>query len=283
MANVLLGKDVADQMSEELIERAARLRENGVEPTLAIVRVGEEGDDLAYERGALKRAEKVGVKVCVRTLPLDVSQEAILQEIEGINADPAIHGCLMFRPLPSHLDEQTICDTLVPEKDIDGISSASMAGVFMGSGKGFAPCTAKASMAVLKHYGIPVKGARATVIGRSLVIGRPVAMMLLQEHATVTICHTRTVDLESITRASDIIIACAGKAEMVTAPMVAEGQTIIDVGINVTEDGRLSGDVAFDEVEPIVANITPVPRGVGSVTTTVLMQHVIEAAEKTTA
>lgn len=282
MANILLGKDVADQMSEALIRRSERLRDEGVEPTLVIVRVGEQGDDLAYERGALKRAEKVGVKVSVRALPSDVSQETIEQEIERINADPTIHGCLMFRPLPSHLDEQKVCDLLSPEKDIDGISSASMAGIFMGSGKGYAPCTAEATMAVLKHNDIPIKGARATVIGRSLVIGRPVAMMLLQEHATVTICHTRTVDLPSITRESDIIIACAGKAEMVTADMVAEGQTVIDVGINVTEDGRLAGDVAFDAVEPIVAHITPVPRGVGSVTTTVLMQHVIEAAEKIT-
>lgn len=279
MANILLGKDVADQMTLDLVDRVEKLRDRGILPTLAIVRVGEEGDDLAYERGALKRAEKVGVRVLVRALPLDISQEAIEGELEKINADPAIHGCLLFRPLPAHLDERRICDTLLPQKDVDGISSASMASIFMGSGKGFAPCTAEASMAVLKYNQIPVKGARATVIGRSLVIGKPVAMMLLGEHATVTVCHTRTQDLPAITRQSDIIIACAGKAEMVTADMVAPGQTVIDVGINVTEDGRLTGDVAFDQVEPVVANITPVPRGVGSVTTTVLMKHVIEAAE----
>lgn len=280
MANILLGKDVADHLSDELIERVEKLRDKGIHPTLAIVRVGEEGDDLAYERGALKRAEKVGVRVLVRALPLDVSQDAIEGELAKINADDSIHGCLLFRPLPPHLDEKKVCDSLCPEKDVDGISSASMAGIFMASGRGFAPCTAEATMAVLDFNKIPIQGAKATVIGRSLVIGKPVAMMLLARHATVTICHTRTKDLPAITRQSDIIIACAGKAEMVTADMVAPGQTVIDVGINVTEDGRLTGDVAFDQVQDIVENITPVPRGVGSVTTTVLMGHVIEAAEK---
>lgn len=280
MANILLGKDVADHLSDELIERVEKLRDKGIHPTLAIVRVGEEGDDLAYERGALKRAEKVGVRVLVRALPLNVSQDAIEGELAKINADDSIHGCLLFRPLPPRLDEKKVCDSLCPEKDVDGISSASMAGIFMASGRGFAPCTAEATMAVLDFNKIPIQGAKATVIGRSLVIGKPVAMMLLARHATVTICHTRTKDLPAITRQSDIIIACAGKAEMVTADMVAPGQTVIDVGINVTEDGRLTGDVAFDQVQDIVENITPVPRGVGSVTTTVLMGHVIEAAEK---
>lgn len=280
MANILLGKDVADHMSNDLIARVEKLQDQGIRPTLAIVRVGEEGDDLAYERGALKRAEKLGVRVLVRALPRDVSQKAIEGELEKINADGDIHGCLLFRPLPSHLDEKKICDTLCPQKDVDGISSASMAGIFMGSGTGFAPCTAEATMAVLAYNKIPIKGARATVIGRSLVIGKPVAMMLLNQHATVTICHTRTLDLPAITRQSDIIIACAGKAEMVTGDMTVAGQTVIDVGINVTEDGRLTGDVAFDQVADIVENITPVPRGVGSVTTTVLMGHVISAAEK---
>ncbi|HZK29138.1 MAG TPA: bifunctional 5,10-methylenetetrahydrofolate dehydrogenase/5,10-methenyltetrahydrofolate cyclohydrolase [Clostridia bacterium] len=280
MANILYGKDVADQATEQLIGRARALGENGIEPTLAIVRVGEKSDDLAYERGALKRAERIGVRVVVRALPLDVSQEAVERELQMINEDDTIHGCLLFRPLPASLDEQRICDTLHPGKDVDGMSSASMASLFMGTGDGFAPCTAEASMAMLKHNKIQIKGARVVVIGRSLVIGKPVAMMLLKENATVTICHTRTVDLPAVTRESDIIIACAGKAEMVTRDMVVSGQTVIDVGINVTEDGRLTGDVAFDEVEPIVADISPVPRGVGSVTTTILMGHVIEAAEQ---
>ncbi|MGB4139351.1 MAG: tetrahydrofolate dehydrogenase/cyclohydrolase catalytic domain-containing protein [Saccharofermentanales bacterium] len=280
MANILLGKDVADKATELLIERVEKLKAKGIEPTLAIVRVGENEDDLSYERGALKRAERVGVKVDVRVLPIDISQAAIEKELEMINYDASIHGCLLFRPLPKHLNEKKVCDTLRPEKDIDGITSASMAGIFMGVDTGFAPCTAEAAMAVLKHNDIPIKGARAIVIGRSLVIGKPVAMMLLKENATVTTCHTRTVDLPGVTREGDIIIACAGVAEMVTAEHVKPGQTIIDVGINFTDDGRLVGDVAFDEVEPIVENITPVPRGVGSVTTTILMQHVVEAAER---
>lgn len=282
MANILLGKDVADRATGLLIERVEKLKAKGIEPTLAIVRVGESEDDLSYERGALKRAEKVGVKVDIRVLPVDISQETIEKEIEMINHDTAVHGCLIFRPLPKHLDEKKVCDTLCPGKDVDGITSASMAGIFMGVDTGFAPCTAEAAIAVLKLNDIPVKGARAVVIGRSLVIGKPVALMLLKENATVTICHTRTVDLPGVVREGDIIIACAGVAEMVTAEHVRQGQTIIDVGINF-KDGRLVGDVAFDEVEPIVENITPVPRGVGSVTTTILMQHVVEAAERASA
>ena len=280
MANILLGKDVADQMTAQLIERLVHLREKGVEPTLAIVRVGEESDAVYYERGALKRAEKIGVRTVVHALPHDVDQDQLKAVIEKVNEDDSVHGCLLFRPLPAHLDEAEICNTLCAKKDVDGISPASMAGVFTGTGRGFAPCTAEATLAMLKHNQIPIKGARATVIGRSLVIGKPVAMMLLAEHATVTICHTRTVDLPAVTRESDLIIACAGKAEMVRGDMVAPGQTIIDVGVNETEDGKFVGDVAFDEVEPLVANISPVPRGVGSVTTTVLMKHVIEAAER---
>lgn len=280
MANILLGKEVADRMVEDLKVRLQDLRAKGVEPTLAIIRVGERGDDISYERGAVKRAEMVGVKTSVRVFDSQIEAEVLKEEIQRINRDDSIHGCLIFRPLPSHLDEEDVCNTLCPEKDVDGITSASMAGLLAGSGTGFAPCTAEASLAMLKHYGIPIKGARAAVIGRSLVIGKPVALMLLAEHATVTICHTRTVDLASVTRQSDLIIACAGKAEMLTGDMVSAGQTVIDVGINVTEDGRLVGDVAFDQVEPIVANITPVPRGVGSVTTTILMQHVVEAAER---
>jgi methylenetetrahydrofolate dehydrogenase (NADP+)/methenyltetrahydrofolate cyclohydrolase len=280
MAKILLGKDVADQMTAQLIERLVHLREKGVEPTLAIVRVGEESDAVYYERGALKRAEKIGVRTVVHALPHDVDQDQLKAVIEKVNEDDSVHGCLLFRPLPAHLDEAEICNTLCAKKDVDGISPASMAGVFTGTGRGFAPCTAEATLAMLKHNQIPIKGARATVIGRSLVIGKPVAMMLLAEHATVTICHTRTVDLPAVTRESDLIIACAGKAEMVRGDMVAPGQTIIDVGVNETEDGKFVGDVAFDEVEPLVANISPVPRGVGSVTTTVLMKHVIEAAER---
>lgn len=279
MTKTLLGKPVADRETEALRERAEALRAKGIEPTLAIVRVGEKGDDLAYERGALKRAEKVGAKVDVRVLPEDVCQADLEAVIDDINRDDAVHGCLLFRPLPKHLDEQAICDRLHPSKDVDGIGALSMASVFMGRGEGFAPCTAEATIAMLKHYDIPLKGARAVVIGRSLVIGKPVAMMLLKENATVTTCHTRTKDVPSITREADIIIACAGAPEMVTREFVREGQTVIDVGINVTDEGKLVGDVAFDEVEPVVAHVTPVPRGVGSVTTTILMRHVIEAAE----
>ncbi|MGI6618115.1 MAG: bifunctional 5,10-methylenetetrahydrofolate dehydrogenase/5,10-methenyltetrahydrofolate cyclohydrolase [Saccharofermentanales bacterium] len=280
MAQILLGKAVADARSEDLIRRVDVLKKKGIQPKLVIVRVGEKPEDLSYERGALNRAKRIGVETEVRVFQENASTDEVLGAIAAINEDPKIHGCLIFRPLPKTIDERIICESLAPEKDVDGIGSASMAHVFMNQGSGFAPCTAEAVLAMLKHYNIPISGSRVTVIGRSLVIGKPVSMMLLNENATVTICHTRTRNLAFVTRESDIIVACAGKALMVDEGFVREGQTVIDVGINVNDEGKLVGDVDFDSVEPIVANITPTPRGVGSVTTTMLMQHVVEAAEK---
>lgn len=280
MAQILLGKTVADACSEDLIRRVKALKEKGIQPKLMIVRVGEKPEDLSYERGALNRAQRIGVETEVQVFPDTASTDEVLDAITIINEDPTIHGCLIFRPLPKSIDERIICEALLPEKDVDGIGSSSMARVFMNQGSGFAPCTAEAVLAMLKHYKIPISGSRVTVIGRSLVIGKPVSMMLLNENATVTVCHTRTRDLASVAREADIIVACAGKAGMINMDFVCEGQTVIDVGINVNEEGKLVGDVDFDSVEPIVANITPTPRGVGSVTTTMLMQHVVEAAEK---
>lgn len=280
MAQILLGKAVADARSEDLIRRVDVLKKKGIQPKLVIVRVGEKPEDLSYERGALNRAKRIGVETEVRVFQENASTDEVLGAIAAINEDPKIHGCLIFRPLPKTINERIICESLAPEKDVDGIGSASMAHVFMNQGSGFAPCTAEAVLAMLKHYNIPISGSRVTVIGRSLVIGKPVSMMLLNENATVTICHTRTRDLASVARESDIIVACAGKALMVDKSFVHERQTVIDVGINVNDEGKLVGDVDFDSVEPIVANITPTPRGVGSVTTTMLMQHVVEAAEK---
>lgn len=282
MAKVLLGKEVADVLTEELIERVAKLKDNGVEPTLAIVRLGAEADDLSYERGALKRAERVGVKVNVHELARDLSQEDLEQVILDINADDSVHGCLVFRPLPQQIDEEKIGAMLASKKDIDGFTDGSLAGVFKGEDSGFAPCTAEAAIAILKHYNVNLNGARAVVLGRSLVIGKPVAMMLLQENSTVTICHSRTKEIAKAAKDADVLIAAVGQAKMVTPEFCNPGQVIIDVGINVDEEGKLLGDVDYDAVEPLVKAITPVPRGVGSVTTSILMKHVVEAAERAT-
>ena len=282
MAEVLKGMPVAKAISEELKTRSEALQAKGVVPTLAIFRVGERDDDLSYERGAMKRAEQTGVAVKNVVLPADVDSETFFKTLEELNNDKSVHGILMFRPLPKHLDGEKARQMLAPEKDVDGCTDGSLAGVFANAKVGFPPCTAQAAMEILKFYGIDPKGKKAAVIGRSLVIGRPVAMMLMHANATVTICHTRTVDVPSITEEEDIVIAASGQMESVGADYVSDGQTVIDVGIGWNEaKGKLCGDVKFEEVEPIVSAITPVPGGVGSVTTAVLCKHVIEAAERT--
>ena len=281
MAEELRGAPVAKKLTEELAVRATALEEKGVTPTLAIVRVGEQPDDLSYERAALKRAEKVGFAVRQFVLPSDCTQEELMTAIDEVNRDVTIHGCLMFRPLPATLDETAACAALDPAKDMDGITVGSLYGVFAGRSTGYPPCTAEAVICLLEHYGYELRGADVTVVGRSLVIGKPVSMMLQARNATVTMCHTKTRDLAAHSRQADIVVVAAGHPGTLRADAVRAGQIVVDVGINWDEAAsRLVGDVAYDEVVPIVAAITPVPGGVGSVTTAVLAKHVIEAAER---
>ncbi len=280
MATLLKGAEVVSALNESIRAEVAALVSRGVVPTLAILRVGEKQDDLAYERGAMKRAETVGVAVRSIALPETVSQETLLAEIAKINADSSIHGCLMLRPLPKNIDDERVRAALLPEKDIDGITEGSLAGVFAGTKRGFPPCTAQACMEILKYYKIDPAGKRAVVVGRSLVIGKPVAMMLLQQNATVTICHTKTADMPAETRRAEILVVAAGRAGVVGADYVSAEQIVLDVGINFDSAGKMTGDVDFAAVEPIVGAITPVPGGVGTVTTSVLMAHVVEAAKR---
>lgn len=282
MAELLKGKAVADSLTEKNKAKVEELKKAGIVPTLGIIRLGENPSDLSYERGALKRAEQTGVEVRKFVYESDITQEKLIDEIEKINNDDSIHGVLIFRPLPKHIDDKAVCDALAPEKDMDGITAGSMAGVFMDSGEGYPPCTAAACIEILDHYGVELQGKKVTVMGRSLVIGKPVAMMVMKKNATVTVCHSRTSidDFKAAGQNADVVIAALGKAKMVDAERIGDGQVIIDVGINVDEDGKLCGDVNFDEAEPKAAKITPVPGGVGSVTTAVLMKHVIEAAGK---
>lgn len=279
MARLLTGKEVAASVTKDLITRCEALKEKGKIPTLAILRVGENPSDMAYERGATNRAGKVGVELKKVLLEEDVSTEDVIAEVEKLNSDDAVDGVLIFRPLPKHIDDDAVRNALAEEKDVDGIGDGAMAGVYSGKNIGFPPCTAAACIEILKHYDIDMTGKRAVVVGRSLVIGRPVAMMLIKENATVTVCHTKTENMAQIAKEADILIAAAGRAKTVTAEFGKEGQTIIDVGINVDEDGNMTGDADFDALEPIVGAITPVPGGVGGVTTSILMKHVIEAAE----
>ncbi|MDD7368646.1 MAG: tetrahydrofolate dehydrogenase/cyclohydrolase catalytic domain-containing protein [Berryella intestinalis] len=279
MAMILSGKDVAAAMRERLGSQARRLRDAGTVPTLAVLRVGEKEDQIAYERGAAKRCEGIGIEVRHIRLPETCSQEELLGAIRDLNADAGVHGVLMLSPLPAHLDLDEAAATLDPRKDVDAATTGSLAGVFAGSSDGFAPCTAQACLEILKHYGIEAAGKHVAVLGRSLVIGRPVAMLLLHENATPTICHSRTGDAPALTRAADMVIVAIGRAESIGAQYFSAGQTVIDVGTNWSDEkGRLVGDVRFDEVESLVGAITPVPGGVGAVTTSVLASHVIEAA-----
>jgi methylenetetrahydrofolate dehydrogenase (NADP+)/methenyltetrahydrofolate cyclohydrolase len=278
MSIIMKGSEVTAAMKEELLREVDKLAQKGIAPGLAIVRVGARADDLAYERGARKRMEAVGIRCVVTELPEDISQTEFEQAFARVNDDPATHGILLFRPLPKQLDEEPVRGMINPWKDIDCMSPVNMAKVFSGDESAFAPCTPEAVMEVLAHYGIDLKGKRVTVVGRSMVVGKPLSMLLLKQHATVTICHTRTVDLAGTCRNAEILIAAAGKARMITAEFVSENSVVVDVGINIALDGNLCGDVDFDAVAPRATHITPVPGGVGAVTSSVLARHVVRAA-----
>lgn len=280
MADLLLGKPVADAMAADIVARAKALTASGKQPTLAIVRVGERPDDLTYERSAMKRADACGIAVKQFVLPADASTDDVLAAVATVNSDDSIHGCLLFRPLPEGIDEQAVCNALDPAKDIDGITRGSLATLLAGTGEGFAPCTAAACIDILDHYGIDPQGRKAVVLGRSLVIGKPVALMLLARNATVTVCHSRTQDLASAVRDADIVVCATGRARAYGADLFAPGQTVLDVGINFDDEGNLCGDADFDAVESVVSAITPVPRGVGSVTTVAMLRNVVIAAER---
>ena len=280
MAKRLLGKEVTAALNERIKADAEALKAKGVNPTLCIIRVGENESDISYERGATKRCETLGVACEKILLPEDVSQEELLATIDKVNKNDQIHGVLLFRPLPKHLDQSVIENALDPAKDVDCMTDGSMSGVFTGKNVGFPPCTPQACMEILDHYGIDCTGKKAVVVGRSLVVGKPAAMMLIKKNATVTVCHTRTVDMPSVVREADIVIVAAGRAGVVDDTYLRAGQVVIDVGINVNAEGKLCGDVDFEKAEQIVEAITPVPGGVGSVTTSVLVGHVVEAAKR---
>ncbi len=279
MAELLKGMAVAEGMKEGLIKRVEALKAAGKTPCLGIVRIGARSDDLSYEKGAIKRCASVGVESKVFEFPMDITNEAFIEEFKKINADPSVTGLLVFRPMPKHIDEEMVKKLISPAKDMDCMCSENIAKVFAGDDTGYPPCTPSAVMEMLKHNNISLKGKKVVVVGRSMVVGKPLSMLLLGQHATITICHTRTQDLPGECRKADIVIAAAGVAKMLDASFVSPGAIVIDVGINVDAEGKLCGDVDFDSVEPVAGKITPVPGGVGSVTTSVLADHVIRACE----
>ncbi|MCI8402987.1 MAG: bifunctional 5,10-methylenetetrahydrofolate dehydrogenase/5,10-methenyltetrahydrofolate cyclohydrolase [Lachnospiraceae bacterium] len=280
MTQLLKGAPVAAALREKTEKQVQDLKEAGVIPTLAILRVGERPDDISYENGACRRAEAAGVAALTFTLSQNAPQQELADTIMMVNEDPRIHGVLLLRPLPKYMDEERLVNLLSPRKDVDGITDGSLTGVFTGKRTGFAPCTAQACMEILDYYGISCGGKKAVVTGRSLVVGRPLAMLLLHRNATVTLCHSRTQDLAGQMREGDIVIAAAGQRQMFGREYLNEGQTVLDVGIHFDDEGRMCGDVVMEEAMDRVAALTPVPGGVGAVTTAVLISHVAEAARR---
>ncbi|MBQ4283568.1 MAG: bifunctional 5,10-methylene-tetrahydrofolate dehydrogenase/5,10-methylene-tetrahydrofolate cyclohydrolase [Lachnospira sp.] len=274
---VLKGLPVAEAINAELIAKLEKF--DGAVPHLAIIRVGERPDDMSYERGATKKMDKIGFRCTSFVFPEDINNCDFQAEFDKINNDSDIDGILLLRPLPKHLDEKAIENRIDPRKDLDGISPMNLAKVYAGDESGYAPCTAEAVIEMLDFAGVNLTGKRVTVVGRSLVIGKPVSMLLMKKNATVTICHTRTADMEGTCRNAEVLVAAAGVAKMIKAEYVAKDAVVIDVGINVDENGNLCGDVDFDAITDIAAIASPVPGGVGSVTTSVLAKHLMKAAE----
>ena len=281
MGEVLNCRDLAKTLLEEIKEEADALIDKEINPSLAIVRVGKKEDDIAYERGILKNCQKVNIKGEVYESPEDVTIEDFIKLLESLNRNPSIHGILIFRPLPKHLDESRIKHLIDPKKDIDCMNPLNLAKVFEGEYEGFSPCTPAAVMEITKRFNIDVVGKKTVVIGRSMVVGKPLSMMLLKENATVTICHSKTANLQSVSSDADILVAAIGKAKFVTEEFIKTGAVVIDVGINVDEEGKLCGDVDFETASKKASFITSVPGGVGSITTAVLLKHVILAAQNT--
>ena len=273
---LIKGAPVSAKIKEEVGAMLEKI--NGPAPKLAIVRVGENPDDMSYERGAVKKMDAFGLRSQCYTFPADITDEAFKKEFTAINEDPDVSGILLLRPLPKQICEKDIEAMIDPKKDLDGISPVNIAKVFSGDSTGFAPCTAEAVIEVLKAYDISMEGKRAAIVGRSMVVGRPLSMLLLKENATVTICHTRTKDLPGTCKQAEILVAAAGKAKMLDASYVGKNTTVIDVGINVDENGKLCGDVAAETLEEKSGKLTPVPGGVGGVTTAVLAKHLVQAA-----
>ena len=281
MGEIIKGKPVGDALSEVLKGECEALVKDGIQPKLAILRVGAKPNDLSYEKGALKKCDTIGIKAEVTELPEGTTQDEYIETLQKLNNDSSVHGILTFRPLPKGIDEEVIKNVIAPEKDVDCFSPMNTAKLMEGDKTGFPPCTPTAVVEILKHYNVPLKGAKVVVLGRSMVVGKPVSMLLLGENATVTICHSKTQDLQKVCADADVLVAGVGRARMVTADYVKEGAVVIDVGINAKpEGGGICGDVDTDDVVGKASMVTPVPAGVGSVTTSILAKHVIKACKQ---
>lgn len=279
MAEILYGKPVAEAITESIRHRSIVLKEAGVNPSLAILRVGEMGSQIAYEESARNRCQALGIFAESFHFPDTIGEQELLYTIHIINRDPSIHGCILLLPLPPHLDSRKICNAIDPFKDVDGVTGDSISAMFLGR-NGFSPCAPDACIELLDHSGISLRGKRVCVVGRSLVVGRPLAMLLLARDATVTVCHSRTAELAEECRRADILISAAGSPGLIRREHVRSGQILLDVGINVDRNGKLCGDMETNEVAEVVSGVTPVPGGIGLIAGAVLAKHVIQAAEQ---
>jgi len=277
---VLDCKEAAKSIKEELAKKVQLLAAEGLRPKLGIIRVGARPEDISYEKGIMKNCESIGISCEVTALSEDISNEGFMKALEAANSDRSINGILVFRPLPAQIDEEKARNMINPAKDIDCMNPYNLAKVFEGDDSGFEPCTPAAVMEIIRFFGINLQGENVAVIGRSMVVGKPLSMMMLKENATVTICHSRTKDIKSIVSRADIVVAALGKARAVGADYIKPGAVVIDVGVNGAPEGGICGDVDFDKVKDIASKITPVPGGVGAVTTLMLLKHVVEAAQQ---
>ncbi|WP_075573832.1 MULTISPECIES: bifunctional 5,10-methylenetetrahydrofolate dehydrogenase/5,10-methenyltetrahydrofolate cyclohydrolase [Ezakiella] len=275
----LRGKVVADQIKEGLSKDIEELKAKGINPTIAVVRVGENDSDISYERAIVKASEAIGLLVRLVTLKESTTTEELEAELVKLNNDKEVHGILMFRPLPKHIDQDRMQNIIVAEKDVDAMNPINLEKIFEGDPTGLEPATPRAAVEMIKGHGYELEGKDVVVINRSMVVGKPLSMMLLQENATVTICHSRTKDLKAHTKRADIVVTALGRPAMLDKSYFTEDSIVIDVGVGTTADGKLSGDVNFDDVKDFVAAITPVPRGVGSITTTILLSQVVKACK----
>ena len=277
---VLSGKPVAEAMMNKLAQRVVSLKERGVTPTLLIVRVGEKPDDISYQRGATRCCESVGIAVKSAEFAADIAENEFLQSFDKLAHDGSVHGILLLHPLPKHIDIEKVKSLFPRQKDVDCMLNRNLGRLFTNDKTVSPPCTAQAVMELLHYYGIGVSGKNAVVVGRSLVVGKPLSMLLLSENATVTVCHSKTQNLQSITRSADIVVTTIGRAKMFKRDYFCEGQTVVDVGINVDENKNLCGDVDYEDVAKHVSAITPVPGGIGVITTRVLAQNLINCCER---
>lgn len=279
MAKLLKGKEVASSIKDKMKKDIEVLVNNGKIPTLGIIRLGDNASDISYERSIIKNCDNMGIKSKVFEKDIEVNTEEVVKLIQELNDDKEISGILVFRPLPKHIDEDIVRDSISPAKDVDCMHPLNLEKIFEGNMDGFAPGTPKAAMEILKHYQIPLEGKNVVVINRSMVVGKPLAMMLLNENATVTICHSRTQKLDEITRNADVVVVALGRAKFFDEKYFNENSVVIDVGVSVDENGKLSGDADLGKVEPLVDQITPVPGGVGAVTTSILLSQVVLACK----